>query len=187
MISAASTLSCAAVLPHEVRLSMTPARVVRLAAFIAAIALAFGACGSAATPNWTYAPPPSPTPAPSTASSASPSAGASPGATAASPIPSSSAAGSLAAALSVTASGLKFDVDSLEAPANKPFQIDFDNQDQATQHNIQIADAANTVLWKGDLTTGVMKVTYNVTPLPAGAYTFYCVVHPDMKGTLTVR
>jgi plastocyanin len=160
---------------------MTHAHLVRLAALLAT-ALALVACASASTPNWTYAPPPSPSPSPSpsAASSASPSSGAS-------PLPSSSAAGSPAAALNVVASGLKFDVQSLEAPANKPFQINFDNQDQATQHNIQIADAANTVVWKGDLVTGVAKMSYNVTPLAAATYTFYCVVHPDMKGTLTVK
>jgi plastocyanin len=168
---------------------MTSARSLRIAALLASLALALGACASSATPNWTYAPPPSPSPSPSSsaASSASPSAGASPAASAASPIPSGSAAGSPAAALSLVASGIKFDKDSLEAPANKPFQIDFENQDQATQHNVQIADASKTVVWKGDLTTGPMKVTYNVTPLPAATYTFYCVVHPDMKGTLTVK
>jgi plastocyanin len=167
---------------------MTHAHLVRLAALLAT-ALALVACASASTPNWTYAPPPSPSPSPSpsAASSASPSSGASPAASGASPLPSSSAAGSPAAALNVVASGLKFDVQSLEAPANKPFQINFDNQDQATQHNIQIADAANTVVWKGDLVTGVAKMSYNVTPLAAATYTFYCVVHPDMKGTLTVK
>ena len=53
--------------------------------------------------------------------------------------------------------------------------------------NIQIADPAGSVLWKGDIVTGVNKTTYNVTPLPAAVYSFYCVVHPDMKGTLTVK
>ena len=163
------------------------ARRARLGALLSVTAIALGACGSSAQPNWTYAPPPSPTPGPSAAASASPSAGASPAASAASPLPSGSVAGSPAAALNVTASGLKFDVDSLEAPANKSFQINFDNEDQSTQHNIQIADPAGSVLWKGDIVTGVNKTTYNVTPLPAAVYSFYCVVHPDMKGTLTVK
>src|SRR5437764_11036116 len=130
-------------------------RPVRLTALVAGMAFALGACASAATPNWTYAPPPSPSPSPSpsAASSTSPRAGGSPAASGASPVPSSSVAGSPAAALNVVAASLKFDVDSLQAPANKPFQINFDNQDQGTQHNIQVADAANTVVWNGDLTT----------------------------------
>jgi len=174
---------------------MPSARRLRNTALLTSLVLTMGACASSAAPNWTYAPPPSPSPSPSAsaassasaAASASPSAGASPAASAASPVPSGSAAGNPATALSVVASGLHYDKDSLEAPANKSFQINFDNQDQATMHNIQIADATNTVVWKGDIVTGPAKTTYTVTPLAAATYTFYCVVHPDMKGTLTIK
>jgi len=31
------------------------------------------------------------------------------------------------------------------------------------------------------------KVTYNVAALAAGAYTFWCEVHPNMTGTLTIQ
>jgi plastocyanin len=30
-------------------------------------------------------------------------------------------------------------------------------------------------------------VTYDVPALPAGTYTFICIVHPNMTGTLTVK
>jgi plastocyanin len=168
---------------------MTSARHLRNAALLTSLVLTLGACASSAAPNWTYAPPPSPSASPSASagSSASPSAGASPAASAASPLPSGSAAGNPATALNLVASGLHYDKDSLEATANKPFQINFDNQDQATMHNVQIADATNAVVWKGDIVTGPAKTTYTVTPLAAATYTFYCVVHPDMKGTLTVK
>ena len=34
---------------------------------------------------------------------------------------------------------------------------------------------------------GPAKKTYDVPPLPAGAYAFICTVHPSMTGTLTVN
>ncbi len=41
-------------------------------------------------------------------------------------------------------------------------------------------------MFKPDLLTGPGKTDYNVPALPAGTYTFYCIVHPGMTGTLTV-
>jgi plastocyanin len=34
---------------------------------------------------------------------------------------------------------------------------------------------------------GPNKVTYDVPAFKAGAYTFYCLFHPNMVGTLTVK
>jgi plastocyanin len=35
--------------------------------------------------------------------------------------------------------------------------------------------------------TGPTTVSYRVPALAAGTYKFFCVVHPTMSGTLTVR
>ncbi len=76
---------------------------------------------------------------------------------------------------------------TLTAPANAAFQIDFDNEDASVAHNVTIKDATGAMLFKGDLVTGVAQATYNVPAIPAGSYTFYCIVHPNMTGTLTVQ
>ena len=76
---------------------------------------------------------------------------------------------------------------ALTAPADKTFQIKFDNEDASVQHNVEIKDASGKVLFKGDLVTGVTTTTYTVPAIPAGTYPFQCTVHPNMTGTLTVK
>jgi plastocyanin len=91
-------------------------------------------------------------------------------------------------ALQISANNLAFSTDALTAPADKPFQIAFDNQEGAP-HNIAIyRDAAATDRVFGeDPFTGPGSRTYSVAALAAGSYLFRCDVHPDMKGTLTVE
>jgi plastocyanin len=89
--------------------------------------------------------------------------------------------------LNIKALNTAFDVTSLTAPAEEPFQIAFDNEDNGVPHNIAIKDSAGNVAWKGDLITGVAQTTYDVPALPAGSYTFICQVHPSMTGTLEVK
>jgi plastocyanin len=102
--------------------------------------------------------------------------------------PSSGAAGSPAgdgSVLSISAKDTAYSTTTLTAKADTPFQIDFDNQDSAP-HNIAIKDSSGAQKFKGDIVTA-QKVTYNVAALPAGSYTFWCEVHPNMTGTLTVQ
>ena len=102
--------------------------------------------------------------------------------------PSAGASGSAApagSALSISAKDIAYSTTTLTAKADTPFQIDFDNQDNAP-HNIAIKDASGAQKFKGEVVTG-QKVTYNVEALPAGSYTFWCEVHPNMTGTLTVQ
>ena len=117
-------------------------------------------------------PPPTPTPAPST--SAAPGASQEPGAT---------------VSLAITASGIAFDTDSLEVPANTPFQIVFTNNDAGIPHNVAIHEGSPTgpAVWTGEIFNGVETRTYDVPALPAGTYGFVCTVHPNMTGTLTAR
>ena len=90
-------------------------------------------------------------------------------------------------ALAIEADGLAFSTSSLTAPADKPFQIVFDNQ-EAALHNVAIyrdASAAEKVFGEEPF-SGPAVVVYNVPALGSGTYFFRCDVHPDMSGSLTV-
>jgi plastocyanin len=54
------------------------------------------------------------------------------------------------------------------------------------QHNVEIKDGSGQTIWKGDLVMGPIQTDYAVTPLAAGTYTFVCILHANMTGTLTV-
>jgi plastocyanin len=99
--------------------------------------------------------------------------------------PSGGASAPAGSALAITAKDIAFDKSALTTKADTAFQIDFDNQDSAP-HNVAIKDASGAQKFKGDIITAT-KITYNVAALPAGAYTFWCEVHPNMTGTLTVQ
>lgn len=89
--------------------------------------------------------------------------------------------------LQLAAKDVKFDKTSLEAPADKPFAIKFQNDDPSVAHNVAIHDGAGQEVFKGEIFQGVDTRTYPVPPLKAGSYTFLCTVHPNMTGNLTVK
>ena len=89
--------------------------------------------------------------------------------------------------VSVVASGIQFTTPTISAAADKPFVIEFDNQDANVQHNIEIKDAAGAQVFKGEIFSGVATKSYQVPALAAGVYPFICTVHPNMTGTLTVQ
>ena len=111
---------------------------------------------------------PSPPPAPSGSAPAGPPAGA--------PLP-------------LVALNIAFDKAELSAPADTPFQIDFDNQDAQIPHNVAIHQGSPTgpEVFKGEIFPGPAKKVYDVPALQAGTYGFICSVHPTMTGTLTVQ
>jgi plastocyanin len=81
---------------------------------------------------------------------------------------------------------LAFVTKELAAPADAPFQIRFDNQNAGVPHNIAIRDANGQAVFTGEIFNGPDVRTYDVPALPAGSYTYFCSVHPNMTGTLTV-
>jgi len=106
------------------------------------------------------------------------------GASASAPAASAPAASAPAGdAIVVVAKDLKFSTASITAPADEAFQIVLDNQESAP-HNIAIKDATGAEKFKGEVVTST-TVTYDVPALAAGAYEFWCEIHPDMKGALT--
>jgi len=114
-----------------------------------------------------------------TAACASGSGGSTPSPAASAPAASAPAGD----AIVVVAKDLKFSTASITAPADEAFQITLDNQ-EAAPHNVAIKDASGAVKFKGEIVSST-KITYDVPALAAGAYEFFCEVHPDMKGTLT--
>jgi plastocyanin len=106
----------------------------------------------------------------------------------AAPSPGSSSPGASAPAGSgttVVAKDIAFQPTSLTIPADTATQITLDNQD-AAPHNIAIKDGSGATVFKGEIVTQT-KTTYSVNALPAGSYTFWCEVHPNMTGTLTAQ
>jgi plastocyanin len=87
----------------------------------------------------------------------------------------------------ISAKDLKFSTTALSAPANKPFQIAFDNQEGAP-HNVAIYrdSSASAKVFGKDPFSGPAVVTYDVPALTGGTYFFRCDVHPNMSGQLTV-
>jgi plastocyanin len=172
-------------------------------ALVVLVIAAIAACSASATPGWTYAPAASAAPAPSGASGApsvAPSAAPSVAPSVApSAAPSALAGGSPsasggAATLTITApvgaATGGFQPTTLEATANTPFTIHFDNQDTQAPHNVQLKGPAGDVTLGGDTAffQGPGTRDYAVPALPAGVYAYNCVVHPTtMKGTLTVK
>ena len=122
------------------------------------------------------------TPAPSGAAPSAPSASA--GASGA-PSPGASG-GALGVTITEVASNIAFQTTDLTAPANAPITIHFQNQDAGIPHNMVFKNDAGTVVFTGQLVTGVASTDYQLPGLPAGSYSFFCQVHPNMTGTLKV-
>jgi len=82
----------------------------------------------------------------------------------------------------------------LTAPADTEFEIHFVNDDPGIPHNVQIfegSDTSGTPVFApedNEMITGPDEVDYEIPALPAGTYTYNCVVHATaMVGTLTVQ
>ncbi len=172
------------------RLARPLVRPLAILALLAAAAAVLGACAAESAPGWTFAPTPTPTTAAATPAPASGAPSAAPSGSA-SGAPSAAPSGDTGAAvvLRISAQGIAYDTNALEAPANTAFQIVFTNNDAGIPHNVAIHRDAPTgpEVWQGEIFSGVDTRTYDVPALPAGTYGFVCTVHPNMTGTLTVR
>ncbi len=93
------------------------------------------------------------------------------------------------ATIDVSAQGIAFDTAQLALPAGQASTIHFVNDDAGVQHDISITTDETKVetLFDGELVTGPGEIDYQVPPLEAGTYYFYCVVHPNMNGVVTVE
>ncbi|MEA2613121.1 MAG: hypothetical protein QOI52_1080, partial [Chloroflexota bacterium] len=96
-------------------------------------------------------------------------------------------ASTAAAAVELSAQNIAFDKTALSVPAGAAFQLVFHNNDAGIPHNVEIKDGTGASVFKGEIFSGVDSRTYDVSSLPAGAYTFACSVHPNMTGTLTAQ
>ena len=92
--------------------------------------------------------------------------------------------------ISLGAQDVKFQQTSLSAAAGKGFTVTLTNHD-GVPHNFAIlkpGGGPSDFLFNGQpLTQGGQTTPYSVPALPAGTYTFICIVHPNMTGTLTVK
>jgi len=92
--------------------------------------------------------------------------------------------------VTVVAEGIAFtDGQCIEAPADEPFTIVFDNRDAGVQHNVQVFEGpqvAGSPTFSGELVTGPAQVEYEIPALDAGEYAYNCLVHPNMVGSINV-
>ncbi|HVF54286.1 MAG TPA: cupredoxin domain-containing protein [Actinomycetota bacterium] len=97
------------------------------------------------------------------------------------------------ATTTVVASGVAFDTDTLTFPADATVELEFDNQDTGTPHNIAIYENAEKgaafedALFDGQDVAGPATVTYEIETPGAGEYFFQCDIHPGMKGSVLVE
>ena len=150
---------------------MRHARLLSVAVLVAALV---GACTTASA-GWTYAPAPCKTRRPAPAASATAPAE-----------PGGSGNPNL---VMISALGIKYEQTTVTAPAGAPFQIEFDNKDAGTPHNVSLHLGGSTgaEVFKGTIFNGIESRTYDVPALDAGAYAFVCTVHPTMIGTLNAQ
>lgn len=88
----------------------------------------------------------------------------------------------------VSARDIAFNTDTLTAPADRAFELFFENE-EAVPHNVSIYrdESRSEALFTGEIITGPGSITYQVGPLAAGTYVFVCDVHPpQMTGVFEV-
>jgi plastocyanin len=95
------------------------------------------------------------------------------------PAPSAPADGAV-----IVAEGQSFDRAELLIPADRAFQLLFENRDGAPHNVTLVADTAAAPLYAGEIFDGPEARIYQVPPIPAGTYRFRCDVHPEMSGTV---
>lgn len=96
------------------------------------------------------------------------------------------------ATTAVVASGVAFDLDTINLTAEEAVSLEFQNEDSAP-HNIAIyateadAQAQENAIFDGEEISGPTNTIYEFEAPPAGEYLFQCDVHPSMNGTVVVE
>jgi plastocyanin len=101
-------------------------------------------------------------------------------------LPPASSPGAGATEVAIVAQGVAFTTDSVDVPGTEGFTIQFDNEDANIPHDVDIRDEGGATQFDGEVIAGPATIAYEVAALDAGAYEFFCSVHPNMVGTLTV-
>lgn len=85
--------------------------------------------------------------------------------------------------LTVTARDFAFSPTNLKAPAGQPITLAFKNEDSGASHSlsVQIEGAAKKTC------AGPCTTEETLPGQPAGTYEYFCNIHSNMKGTLTVE
>lgn len=81
---------------------------------------------------------------------------------------------------------LEFDTDQVVVPADTALQVTFENRQDGVPHDVDIRQG-EAVVFDGEVITGAAEIVYEVQPLAAGEYTFFCSIHAPMTGTLTAQ
>lgn len=91
--------------------------------------------------------------------------------------------------LSISAKDIRFSTDRLEAPADRPITITFNNEDTGVFHNLAVYQVTGELIGqRTDLEKGPVVQTLILPALPVGSYPFKCDVHPTtMVGTLEIK
>lgn len=92
--------------------------------------------------------------------------------------------------LRVVGQELRFDAETLAAPAGEEFTIVFDNRDRGVPHNLTVyrsGPPAKDLVAATDLKPGPTTQRLTVPALEPGRYFYQCDAHPTtMTGTLMV-
>jgi plastocyanin len=89
----------------------------------------------------------------------------------------------------LTASGLKFDKNTVVAPAGQNVTVHLDNQDSGQMHNFAVyrdKDVGEN-LFRGELFAGKSAKDFSFQAPAAGVYYFRCDSHPDMNGVFIAK
>jgi plastocyanin len=89
----------------------------------------------------------------------------------------------------LTASGLKFDKNTLVVPAGQNVTVSLDNQDAGQMHNFAVytdKDVGQN-LFRGELFAGKGAKDFSLQAPAAGVYYFRCDTHPDMNGVFIAK
>lgn len=90
--------------------------------------------------------------------------------------------------LKITAKEVKFSRDTLTVKAGEEVDLEFDNEDGETFHNVAVYDGdgspSSKPIFNGEGFPGHGERTYRFQAPAPGTYTFVCDFHPNMKGKL---